>query len=103
MYDHHWAASAAAREPRGLDEWRQAAASAQRGGGPVDFSTDDVAELAGIGKHGKQPSPADGIRAEAIKYAGRRVHAALALVLAFIARGLAPEPQSLARLPHATW
>ena len=85
-------ASAAAREPRDLDEWRQAAASAQRGGGPVDFSVGDVAELAGVAKHGKQPSPADVIRAEVIKYASRRVHAALALVLAFIAHGLAPEP-----------
>ena len=84
--------SAAAREPRDLGEWRQAAASAQRGGGPVDFSADDDAELAGVAKHGKQPSPADGIQAEVTKYSSRRVHAALALVLTFIARGLVPEP-----------
>jgi hypothetical protein len=79
-------ASAAERPPQTAAEWHAAVKSVRRLEGSVDFDPDELGEA----EHGKQPSPADSIRAEAYKYGGALLASVLAVVYSLVARGLTP-------------
>ena len=83
------AASRDTRQPAGAREWAETARSASRAAGGADFTAADVWRAALMAKRNKAPSPADGLRIEAVQLGGSALAEALAIVFALVARGVA--------------